>query len=515
MTSTSAWAALTSLLVALFLWFRKPKASSAPLPPGPKPVPLLGNIRDLTAKELWLPASKWAKQYGDVVYLNLLGIGLVFVNSPEAASELLDKRGSIYSDKPSLVMAGELCGCKNMVAFTCYGDQSKRQRRLLHKAFGIPVIPSYHPLLLTNTRHFLQQLLAAPAAYPKHLRQYSGGLVLSVVYGYEVSNSNSSFLELGEECVNILSNRIASGGGIWPVDVFPALRHLPLWMPGAGFRRNAVKWKRKMEEFVERPYEFVKSSMKTGNYKPSFCSNLLEDPSNKDVDQFEFDLKWAANSMYSASLDTTITTVSHFILAMVQHPDAQKRAQKELDAVVGTDRLPTFADRAMLPFVECIYKETLRWGVPVPLSLPHRLMEDDVYNGMHIPKGSLVFGNIWAMLRNEEIYPEPDVFRPERFMDPVSPEMEKRRNPKNYVFGFGRRQCPGMNLVESSVWLLIASMLATLDIAKAVDEHGNTVEPVVEFDNPIFRMPNQFECDMRPRGPKALSLIRQAEVLGA
>ncbi|KAF8958976.1 cytochrome P450 [Flammula alnicola] len=117
---------------------------------------------------------------------------------------------------------------------------------------------------------------------------------------------------------------------------------------------------------------------------------------------------------------------------------------------------------------------------------PHRLMEDNVYNGMHIPKGSLVFGNIWAMLRNEEIYSEPDVFRPERFIDPVSPETEKRRNPKNYVFGFGRRQCPGMNLVESSVWLLIASMLATLDIAKAVDEHGNMVEPVVEFDNPIF-----------------------------
>ncbi|KAF8972754.1 hypothetical protein BDZ97DRAFT_2054155 [Flammula alnicola] len=127
MTSTSAWAALTSLLVALFLWFRKPKASSAPLPP--PPVLLLGNVRDLTAKELWLPASKWAKQYGDVVYLNLLGIGLVFVNSPEAASELLDKRGSIYSNKPSLVMPGELCGCKNMhfiANVTNYGLQHNK-----------------------------------------------------------------------------------------------------------------------------------------------------------------------------------------------------------------------------------------------------------------------------------------------------------------------------------------------------------------------------------------------------
>ncbi|KAF8154735.1 cytochrome P450 [Crassisporium funariophilum] len=512
MTSASVWAALASLLLAVFLWFRKPKASPASLPPGPKPVPVLGNVRDLTAKELWLPASQWAKEYGDVVYLHLLGQGLVFLNSPQAATDLLDKRGSLYSDKPSLVMAGELCGCKNMVAFTCYGDQSKRQRRLIHKAFGLPTIPSYQPLLQTETHSFLRRLLVDPSEYVKHVRRYAGGLTLSVVYGYEAVSNDDEFLELAEECVNLLSNRIASGGGIWPVDIFPSLQHMPLWMPGSGFKKNAMIWKKKMEEFVDRPYEFVKNSMKSGTHKASFCSTLLEDTSIQSLDKFEFDLKWSANSMYSASIDTTITTVSHFILAMVLNPDAQRKAQQELDTVVGSGRLPTFADRASLPYVECLFKETLRWGVPVPLNLPHRLMEDDVYNGMHIPKGSLIFGNIWAMLRNETMYPDASAFKPERFMEPVSPEMERKRNPKNYVFGFGRRQCPGLNLVDSSVWLLIASMLATLDISKAVDEHGNTVEPVLEFENPIFRMPNQFKCDMRPRSAKALSLIRQSEI---
>jgi hypothetical protein len=103
-------------------------------------VPLLGNIRELTAKELWLPAQQWAKQHGkkvhrcnvlpissctgDVVYLHILGQGLVFLNSPEAAFNLLDKRGSIYSDKPSLVMAGELCVTTDQplhfVSLTCF-----------------------------------------------------------------------------------------------------------------------------------------------------------------------------------------------------------------------------------------------------------------------------------------------------------------------------------------------------------------------------------------------------------
>ncbi|KAF9559108.1 cytochrome P450 [Agrocybe pediades] len=513
MASPSLFAASACLLLALVLWFRKPKASSASLPPGPKPLPLLGNVLDLTAKELWLPASKWAKQYGEVVYMHVLGIGLVFINSPEAASDLLDKRGSIYSDKPSLVMSGELCGCKNMVAFTCYGDQSKRQRRLLHKAFGVPVIPSYHPLLQTETHSFLRRLIANPADYQKHVRRYAGGLTLSVVYGYEVKSNDDQFLELADECVGLLANRIASGGGIWPVDVFPFLQHMPLWMPGSGFLKNAKIWKKKMEEFVDLPYEYVVNSMKSGNYKKSFCSNLLEDESVRAVENFEFDLKWSANSMYSASIDTTLTVVGQFILAMIQYPEAQKKAQAELDAVIGSDRLPTFADRPSLPYIEAIFKETLRWGVPVPLNLPHRLMEDDVYKGMHIPKGSLVFGNIWAMLRNETMYPDPDNFLPERFMESTGDSiLDKRRNPKNYVFGFGRRQCPGLNLVDSSVWLLMASMLATLDISKARDDYGNVVEPDVVYENPIFRIPNPFKCDLRPRSQKSIALIQQSEL---
>lgn len=92
------------------------------------------------------------------------------------------------------------------------------------------------------------------------------------------------------------------------------------------------------------------------------------------------------------------------------------------------------------------------------------------------------------MLRNETMYPDPESFRPERFMESSGdPILDKKRNPKNYVFGFGRRQCPGLNLVDSSVWLLMASMLATLDIGKASDDYGNILEPEIVYENPIFR----------------------------
>ncbi|KAJ7621020.1 cytochrome P450 [Roridomyces roridus] len=505
--TTSTWVAGAALLLVAFAWQRKSRARAGPLPPGPAPLPFLGNVHQLTGKELWLVATQWAKRFGDVVHLHVFGQSLVFLSSPEATFDLLDKRGAIYGDKPALVMAGELCGCNNMVAFTQYNDVFKRQRTLLNQAFGSQVIPSYYPLIQAETHLFIRRLVADPSDYIKLTRRYAGGLTLSTVYGYQATSSNDKFLNLGEECVDILSNGIASGGGIWPVDIIPALKHLPTWAPGSGFKVKAAAWKAKMEEFIDQPYNFVKNSLKSGEYAPSFCSMLLEDEKSC-TPQYEFDLKNTANSMYSASMDTTIVMFSHFLLAMLQYPEALVKAQKEIESVVGTDKLPTFSDRASLPYIEALLNEVYRWATPVPLSLPHRLMEDDIYRGMLIPKGSLVFGNVWAITRDERLFPNASAFVPERYLETVDAALARKRDPRNYVFGFGRRRCPGDNLVESSIWLLITTVLATLDISKAKDDQGSPVEPKVEYNNSIFRLLDRFECDIRPRSEHALKLLQ-------
>lgn len=114
-------------------------------------------------------------------------------------------------------------------------------------------------------------------------------------------------------------------------------------------------------------------------------------------------------------------------------------------------------------------------------------MQDDVYDGCLIPRGSLVFANIWAMLRDPEVFPDPERFDPGRYLEKVDEETARRRDPRMFVFGFGRRRCPGAHLVESSVWLMLAAMLATLDIEKPRDKNGKEIEPEVKFENSIFR----------------------------
>ncbi|KII86980.1 hypothetical protein PLICRDRAFT_43678 [Plicaturopsis crispa FD-325 SS-3] len=532
MVSGSTTFLFAAFVLAAVLVVRARSRPALRYPPGPKPVPVLGNVRDLTAKGLWLEATKWADQFGSVVYLHVFGQPLIFLNTPKAAYDLLEKRGNVYSDKPRLIMAGELCGCDNMVAFTPYSDQSRRQRKLMMRALGTAAVRTYEPLIAVQTSALLKRLVAFPSSqnsargkgmgWVDQVRQYAGSLTLHVVYGHNVTSSTDPFLTLAEECVDILSNGIAGGGGIWPVDVFQFLKHIPTSFPGAGFKRKAIFWKSRMEQFVEAPYAEVKKSVESGKAIPSFVSTLLDfdkEQSSKTVQdaEQEFDIKWTANSMYSASIDTTMTVIAHFLLAMTLHPEVLARAQAELDSVLvenGVARLPTFEDRKNLPYVDAIMSECLRWGVPVPLSLPHRVMEDDVYDDMFIPKGSLVFANVWAMVRDESLYPDAHSFKPERFLEEIDAATERRRDPRAYVFGFGRRRCPGFHLIESSAWLLMASMLATLHIGKAVDERGEVVEPEIKFENSVFRTPNPFVCDIRPRSEEALRVIQQQELEG-
>ena len=125
---------------------------------------------------------------------------------------------------PSLIFLPAVfrCGCENMVAFTRYGDQMRRQRKLMQRALGSTMISKYHPLLEMETPWFLKRLLEDPEDYTSPIKRYAGGLTLLVVYGYQVKSDDDPFLLLADHCVDLLANKIASGGGIWPVDIFPA-----------------------------------------------------------------------------------------------------------------------------------------------------------------------------------------------------------------------------------------------------------------------------------------------------
>ncbi|KAG6906667.1 hypothetical protein DXG01_012695 [Tephrocybe rancida] len=196
---------------------------------------------------------------------------------------------------------------------------------------------------------------------------------------------------------------------------------------------------------------------------------------------------------------------------MSLHPEVQIKARAEIEEAVGTDRLPTFADRPKLPYINAICREIFRFHTVVPNGLPHVVMEDDIHDGFLIPKGSIIIANLWNMLHDPESYAEPHKFNPSRFI--TTKDHIAERDVYDIIFGFGRRICPGMSiltgrvLADGSLFIVAAMSLAVLDISKFVGEDGKVVEPTLHPLNGSVSQPTPFKCSIKVRSPEALALL--------
>lgn len=287
------------------------------------------------------------------------------------------------------------------------------------------------------------------------------------------------------------------------VDLIPALKYLPRWMPGTGFFKIVDDYSQVQWHAAWDPYLWCKENLNTHKVlMPNLCGTYLQDHDNlTEADQSR--LVWSCLTTFEGGLDTSISTGLTFFMCMILNPDIQKKAQAELDSVIGTSRLPTIQDRAQLPYLRAVVAEVYRFSPAVPLGVPHALTQDDVYEGYFLPKGTWIMPNIWQMLHDEEIYPEPMKFKPERYNED-DVEMEK---VKDLIFGFGRRFCPGRYFSGGTTFALIATTLATCDILPGLDENGNEVLPKVAYTPGTIIFPEPFKMRLKVRSEIASSLL--------
>jgi cytochrome P450 len=214
-------------------------------------------------------------------------------------------------------------------------------------------------------------------------------------------------------------------------------------------------------------------------------------------------MKWALGALYGGGADTTVSSLSSFILAMMIYPDVQRRAQEEIDRVVGSHRLPQFEDLPNLPFVDAVAIEAIRWFPVVPMGVAHWVDGDMEYRGFYIPKGTIIAPSVWWFLHDPEVYKEPELFDPSRYLEP-----RNEPHPEEYAFGFGRRICPGRYLAESNLFLSVAQLLATFKIEKPLDERGVPIEPAVISTAGLLDHPQDFLYKISPRSLEHENLIR-------
>ncbi|KAJ7777026.1 cytochrome P450 [Mycena metata] len=508
LTSSSLTWAFVILLSFVFVSRQRRNRSKLPLPPGPPPWPLVGNLFDMPSERQWESYLAWSQKFNsDIIHLNVAGTSIVVLSSMEAVKELFERRSSLYSNRPRTPMLTELMGWDYAIGFMKYGYKWRAHRKMLHETFNVGAAKQFHPQERTATHELLRRILQNPKEdVIEQFRRMASSLIIDVMYGIKVRSKDDPYISIAKEAMHGLS--VGSLPGEFLVDTIPALKYVPTWMPGAAFQRRAAKWRKVTRELLEVPFAETKRRITMGTAPPSFTSlNLrkLEHLAVLEQDERELTVKANAASMYAAGSDTTVSALGTFVLAMIVNPEAQRKAQAELDSVVGVGSLPDFTDESATPYVSAIVKEVLRWRNVTPIAIPHYLAVDDEYQGYRIPAHSVVIGNAWAILHDEEAYPDPHSFKPERFLleGVLNPAI---RDPE-VIFGFGRRICPGRHLATSSLWITIACMLSTFNISQATDDDGNLVELTHEYFPGLISAPLPFKCSITPRSPQSVEAI--------
>ncbi|KAJ7468580.1 cytochrome P450 [Mycena latifolia] len=430
---------------------------------------------------------------------------MVILNSAADAFNLLSKCSAIYSDRPFPTMGGVLMRREKSLFHISHNNRFKTYRRMLHQSLNPNASKMYWHQQEREARVLVDNIIKSPQDLAEHIRRNAAAVIMQIAYGYSVTQNDDHFVTHAEEMMKI--RVLAAAPGKWVVDSIPFLRFIPAWVPGAGFKTKAEQWSQQIHNQVLEPYAWVKEQMAMGVATPSFTSRLLQPSDGSLVNtEIEENVFWLTEALYVAGADTTASAMKTFFFTMMMYPLVQQRAQDEADSFFASEnRLPTLNDRAAFPYIDSILKELLRWAPPAPVGLFHSNAEDDTYNGYFIPKNTTIVANIWAMMHDESVYPDPFTFEPTRFLGEAP-----QPDPRGCVFGFGRRVCPGQSLAENSIWIQMVLSLLTLTISKALDANGRPIEPEISFTTALISHVKPFQYQITPRSTGAYSHIEKA-----
>ncbi|EKM61159.1 uncharacterized protein PHACADRAFT_134438 [Phanerochaete carnosa HHB-10118-sp] len=501
-------AALLGLLAVLLVGrYCLPSNRHPPLPPGPKTTWF--DTARLPKEYQWLTYAGWKEIYGDVIYIRVLGNPMIILNAAEAVNDLFDKRSTNYSSRPVRTMVNELMGFSWLFSSMPYTPWWRKHRAVFQQHYKASNLPSFKPVILRETYMLLYNLAEGQDDLFHHVRRSAAAIVMMLSYGHQIAPEGDIYVTIADKALSGLGQ--AGIFGTYLVDYLTFLKYIPAWFPGASFKRQALEWRHMNQLMLNAPFEMVKQKMAAGKAVPCFLTDQLDRifMSDADTSKEEQLIKNVAATVYAAGADTTVSAILSFFLAMQMHPEVQVLAQKQIDQVVGSDRLPSFDDRDDLPYVDCIVWECLRWNPVTPLGLARQVAADDVYRGFHIPKGTTILPNVWAILHDENMYPDPYRFNPDRFSNKAQNATLGINELPNAAFGFGRRTCPGRALAFETIWITVAATLAVYNILKPKDEHGNTIEPDAEYTSTSLSRPKPFKCCIMPRSKEALSLVKQ------
>nr|ADR30131.1 cytochrome P4501A [Corydoras sp. TEMP-2010] len=501
--SESLVAMITICTVYLLLRLMRTKIPEGLQPlPGPKPLPLIGNVLELTQNP-HLSLTAMSKRYGPVFQIQIGTRPVVVLGGSEVVRQALIKQGEEFSGRPDLYSFRFINDGKSLAFSTDQVGVWRTRRKL-----ALNALRSFAILKSQSGEYScaLEEHVSKEGLYlVKRLQgvmKASGGfdpfrqIVVSVAnvicgmcFGRRYSHDDAellSFVNLSHEF-----NQVAGSGN--PADYIPFLRLLP------------SKTMAKFQDINRRFNTFVKKIV--GEHYDTYDKDNIRDitdalidhckdrklDENSNLNLSDEKIVGIVNDLFGAGFDTISTALSWSIVYLVAYPEIQERLHQEIIEKVGTDRVPNLPDKSNLAYLEAFILEIFRHSSFLPFTIPHCTTKDTSLNGFFIPKDTCVFINQWQTNHDPELWKEPSLFNPDRFLSADGTEINKIEGEKVLVFGFAKRRCVGEVIGRSEVFLFLAILIQRLkfsslpgQVLDMTPEYGLTMKHKrIEFPPPL------------------------------
>lgn len=481
-----AWFLLAIILVTLIV---NRFSATKHLPPGPFPLPVIGNVLKLAADSRHVDLMAMEKQYGHVFRVYLGSQLVIIVSGAEAVKEVLVTKSAEFAGRPK-VYTGEVYSQGKAIGLADYSPQWR-----FHRKITVSALKTYMSEVLkqgTVINDEFDLLLKRVSAWngeshdiTKEIRLAVMNVICVLAFGSRFKLDDPEFTRL-LEMTNGVAKMLASG---CLVDVFPWLWFFP-------FKSIQVLKKSCQErnELVGRIYQEHVKANRVKN--PQDLTDALlkakkeaeeEDKSTKGFLTDEH-LIFTLTEVFMAGMETTASTLCWALLYLIRNPNIQDMLHQELDQVIGENGSPDLGDKKKLPYLEATIAETLRITSLTPLAIPHKAMVDATLQGYQIPKGTTVLVNLWSLHHDPEIWDAPDEFRPERFLDDNGGFLPPKAD-LFVPFSGGRRGCPGESLARIELFLVLARLLHRFRFENPPGCDLPTLEPTAG----IVLMPHPFD----------------------